>query len=137
MWGADAGELRPEGEAGGKDEAAAVGGNYGFLTFLVGFRECIGDVYSNVDFKRPLAAAIGRFEFGQNREREVVVKAGLTTEHQRGIPVSVMGVVWGSTFRLFREYSLLSRDDGRIEGWMEWVESYAVTRCFLPHHDQW
>jgi len=35
-----------------------------------------------VEFKRPLAAAIGRFVFEQGGRREVAAKVGLTAKHQ-------------------------------------------------------
>ena len=40
----------------------AVGGNYGFLTFLAGPRGCVVDVFVKVAFKRPLAPTISRCE---------------------------------------------------------------------------
>ena len=59
-----------------------VDGNYGILTFLVGPRGCIGNVFAKVEFKFLLAAVIGSFEFKQDEKREVVVKAGLAVKPQ-------------------------------------------------------
>ena len=95
LWGADAEEFRPERWASREDGAAAVESNYGFLTFLAGPRGCIGNVFAKVEFKCLLAVTIGRFEFSQDGKREVVIKAGVTSKPQGGIPVSVKEVVWG------------------------------------------
>ena len=46
--------------------------NYGFLTFLAGFRGCIGNVFAKVEFRCLLAVMIGRFEFEQDGKGEVV-----------------------------------------------------------------
>ncbi|CUS11563.1 unnamed protein product [Tuber aestivum] len=95
LWGADAEEFKPERWAGGADGAAAVESNYGFLTFLAGPRGCIGHVFARAEFKCLLAAAVGRFEFGQDGKKELVVKAGVTAKPVGGIPVTVREVVWG------------------------------------------
>ncbi|PUU84152.1 cytochrome P450 [Tuber borchii] len=95
LWGADAEEFRPERWASREDGAAAVESNYGFLTFLAGPRGCIGNVFAKVELKCLLAVTIGRFEFSQDGKREVVIKAGITSKPQGGIPVSVKEVVWG------------------------------------------
>ena len=58
-------------------------------------RGCIGDVFSKVEFKYPLVAAISRRELEQDGKREVVAKAGLTAKRQWDIPVSARRVDWG------------------------------------------
>ena len=63
LWGADAEELRPKGWACGKDRAATVGGNYGFLSFLAGFR----DAYAKVEYKRPQLADASLSRMGRGR----------------------------------------------------------------------
>ena len=45
---------------------ATADGNYGFLSFLVGSRGCIGNVFAKVEFRCLFAAVIGRFEFKQD-----------------------------------------------------------------------
>jgi len=94
LWGVGAEEFRPEWWACGEDGAAVVESNYRFLTFLAGPMGCIGNVFAKVEFKCLLVVAISRFEFEQV-ERELVVKAGITSKPQGGIPVSVKEVVWG------------------------------------------
>ena len=64
LWGADAEELMPEGWEGGGDGVAAVGGNYGFLSFPVGFR----DVYARVEYKRRRLAGSSLGRTGRRRQ---------------------------------------------------------------------
>ena len=54
---------RPEGWAGGEYGAATVGGNYGFLSFLAGFR----DVYARGKYKRPRLAGSSLGRMGRGR----------------------------------------------------------------------
>ena len=63
LWGADAEELGPEGWAGREYGAASVVGNYGFLSFLAGFR----DVYAGVEYKRPRLAGSSLGRMGRGR----------------------------------------------------------------------
>ena len=56
------GEFRLERWAG-EDGAATADGNYGFLSFLVGPRGCIGNVFAKVKFRCLFVVVIGRFEF--------------------------------------------------------------------------
>ena len=63
LWGANAEGLRPEGRVAGEYGAAAVGGNYGFLSFLTGFR----DVYAGGKYKRPHLAGSSLSKMGRGR----------------------------------------------------------------------
>lgn len=77
--------------------AAASGGatsNYAQLTFLQGPRSCIAQGFAKAELACLLAAWVGRFEFALQDEREmdernVVLKAGLTSRPANGVPVKV------------------------------------------------
>jgi len=51
-------------------------------------------MFAKMDFKFPPAVMISGFECGEGGKRQVV-KAGLTTEPEGGIPISVLEVVRG------------------------------------------
>ena len=118
------GEFRSDWWAGGEDRAAAVESNYGFPTFPARPRECIRNAFVKEEFNCPPAAAIGRSEFEQGRERGAVVRRG-SQRNPGGIPAAVKW--FGCEF--FVSFMKITSYLGK-----ECLESCVVTRRFPPYH---
>ena len=97
----------------------------------LGVERSVGDIFAKVEFRCLLAGAIGRYELERDRKSKVVIKAWLTVKLYGCILGSIRECGLGVKFCLFHEYSLLSRENGRGEGWKECMKSCIVTRCIL------
>lgn len=91
LWGADAGEFRPDRwlDAAARPDASRV--NYAFMTFLHGPRSCIGEKFARAEFAYLLAALVGRFEMKlkDKDQEEVEIVGGITSRPKGGMPVRV------------------------------------------------
>ncbi|KAI1317926.1 cytochrome P450 [Xylariaceae sp. FL0255] len=81
LWGADAGEFRPERwiTAGKPNTNGGAGSNYEFLTFLHGPRSCIGQGFARAEMRCLLASMIRTFEWDSAMDDRLVIPRGVIT----------------------------------------------------------
>jgi len=91
LWGADAGEFKPErwlNEDGTFNGSGGADSNYSFLTFLHGPRSCIGQKFALTEFACLLAAWIGRFEIEfDDPNFDPDIAGGVTAKPRGGLKV--------------------------------------------------
>ncbi|MCO5590349.1 hypothetical protein L7F22_044318 [Adiantum nelumboides] len=84
-WGADVNEFRPERFEEGIIKACKVPGAY--LPFSFGPRNCIGQLFANIEAKMVLAAILQRYRFHLSPEYVHAPTTVLTTRPQFGMPI--------------------------------------------------
>ena len=83
IWGADAGEFRPErwinADDGKPNRHGGAKSNYDFLTFLQGPRSCIGQEFAKAEMRCLLAALVTTFSWDLAMDESKIVPRGVIT----------------------------------------------------------
>lgn len=81
IWGAGAGEFRPERwiTDGKPNQHGGAGSNYDFMTFLHGPRSCIGQNFAKVEMRCLLSAMVMNFSWELAMDDAKVVPRGVIT----------------------------------------------------------
>jgi cytochrome P450 len=83
IWGADAGEFRPErwinADDGKPNRHGGAKSNYDFLTFLQGPRSCIGQEFAKAEMRCLLAALVSSFSWDLAMDEAKIVPRGVIT----------------------------------------------------------
>ncbi|KAK4038486.1 cytochrome P450 [Parachaetomium inaequale] len=83
IWGADAGEFRPErwinADDGKPNRHGGAKSNYDFLTFLQGPRSCIGQEFAKAEMRCLLAALVTSFSWDLAMDEAKIVPRGVIT----------------------------------------------------------
>ncbi|KAF3908372.1 hypothetical protein AA313_de0209908 [Arthrobotrys entomopaga] len=89
LWGDDAKEFNPDrwDKAGGTGGATS---NYANMTFLMGTRSCIGQKFSQEEYKAIIFCLAGKFAFEEKeKDMEIHTRGGITQRptHDGGLPM--------------------------------------------------
>lgn len=82
IWGADAGEFRPErwiNEGGKPNQTGGANSNYDFLTFLHGPRSCIGQNFAKAEMRCLLSKMVQSFQWDLAMDDSKVLPRGVIT----------------------------------------------------------
>ncbi|KAL2044903.1 hypothetical protein N7G274_002678 [Stereocaulon virgatum] len=89
MWGPDADKFDPDRwMAPGQSKTGGANSAYAYMTFLQGYRACIGMKFAMTEFACLVAAVVGRFEFefeDPEYPSKIKIKGGITSKPKDGL----------------------------------------------------